>query len=257
MSETIISFEQIAKAFGSKSIYKDVSFDVRRGETLCIIGGSGTGKSVLLKMLVGLLYPDSGDIKVFGKSLIGLSNAQWLEVRKRIAMLFQGGALFDSLTVSENIQYPLIEHQWGSLDRRKKRVAEVLEMVGLSGIEQLKPAELSGGMRKRVALARSIAVEPEVLLYDEPTTGLDPISIRRINGLILHLQEELKVTSLVITHEMPSVFTIANRIAMLHEQRIGFVGTPQEALEQKEPWLVDFLAGGEGILELDGLDGQS
>jgi len=249
MSETIISYRQVTKAFGSNHIYRDITLNIQRGETLCIIGGSGTGKSVMMKMLVGLLEPDAGEIEVFGQSIIGLKQRQWLDIRRRVAMLFQGGALFDSFTVGENIQYPMIEHKWGDKPKREKRVSQVLEMVGLGKIEHLYPAEISGGMKKRVALARAIAVEPEVLLYDEPTTGLDPISIRRINGLIRNLQEQLNVTSMVVTHEMPSVFTIADRIAMLHDQQIAFVGPPEEAKAMTEPWLADFIIGGEGVLD--------
>ena len=248
MSETIISYRNVTKAFGSNRIYRDITLDIHRGETICVIGGSGTGKSVMMKMLVGLLEPDAGDIEFFGQSIVGLKQHQWLDIRRRVAMLFQGGALFDSLTVGANIQYPMIEHKWGDKSKREKRVTEVLEMVGLGKIEHLYPAEISGGMKKRVALARAIAVEPEVLLYDEPTTGLDPISIRRINGLIRNLQERLNVTSMVVTHEMPSVFTIADRIAMLHDQHIAFVGTPEEAKAITEPWLADFIIGGEGVL---------
>ena len=248
MSETIISYRNVTKAFGSNRIYRDITLDIHRGETICVIGGSGTGKSVMMKMLVGLLEPDAGDIEFFGQSIVGLKQHQWLDIRRRVAMLFQGGALFDSLTVGANIQYPMIEHKWGDKSKREKRVTEVLEMVGLGKIEHLYPAEISGGMKKRVALARAIAVEPEVLLYDEPTTGLDPISIRRINGLIRNLQERLNVTSMVVTHEMPSVFTIADRIAMIHDQHIAFVGTPEEAKAITEPWLADFIIGGEGVL---------
>ena len=248
MSEPIISYRNVEKSFGTNRIYRDITLDIHRGETLCIIGGSGTGKSVMMKMLVGLLAPDAGEIKVFGQSIVGLKQHQWLDIRRRVAMLFQGGALFDSFTVGENIQYPMIEHKWGDKPAREKRVSEVLEMVGLGKIEHLYPEEISGGMKKRVALARAIAVEPEVLLYDEPTTGLDPISIRRINGLIRNLQERLNVTSMVVTHEMPSVFTIADRIAMLHDQHIAFVGTPEEAKAITEPWLADFIIGGEGVL---------
>ena len=248
MSETIISYRHVEKSFGTNRIYRDITLDIQRGETLCIIGGSGTGKSVMMKMLVGLLEPDAGEIEVFGQSIVGLKQSQWIDIRRRVAMLFQGGALFDSFTVGENIQYPMIEHKWGDKPTREKRVSEVLEMVGLGKIEHLYPSEISGGMKKRVALARAIAVEPEVLLYDEPTTGLDPISIRRINGLIRNLQERLNVTSMVVTHEMPSVFTIADRIAMLHDQHIAFVGTPEEAKAITEPWLADFIIGGEGVL---------
>jgi phospholipid/cholesterol/gamma-HCH transport system ATP-binding protein len=249
MSERIINYTGVDKSFGDNVICKGLNLDVFRGETLCIIGGSGTGKSVIMKMLVGLLIPDAGEITAFGESIIGYKEKQWINIRRRVAMLFQGGALFDSLDVAANIKFPLIEHKWGTRTDMNKRVTEVLEMVGLPGVEKLKPSELSGGMRKRVALARSIAVEPEVLLYDEPTTGLDPISIRRINGVILRLQEQLGVTSMVVTHEMPSAFTIANRIAMVHEQKIGFVGTPQEAKSSPEFWLKEFIAGGEGVLD--------
>ena len=249
MSETIISYRNVEKSFGNNRIYRDVTLDIHRGETLCVIGGSGTGKSVMMKMLVGLLEPDAGELQIFGQSIVGLKQHQWLDIRRRVAMLFQGGALFDSFTVGENIQYPMIEHKWGDKPTREKRVTEVLEMVGLGKIEHLYPSEISGGMKKRVALARAIAVEPEVLLYDEPTTGLDPISIRRINGLIRNLQERLNVTSMVVTHEMPSVFTIADRIAMLHDQHIAFVGTPEEARTITEPWLADFIIGGEGVLD--------
>ena len=244
----IISYRNVEKSFGTNRIYQDITLDVHRGETLCVIGGSGTGKSVMMKMLVGLLDPDAGELQVFGQSIVGLKQHQWLDIRRRVAMLFQGGALFDSFTVGENIQYPMIEHKWGDKPTREKRVSEVLEMVGLGKIEHLYPSEISGGMKKRVALARAIAVEPEVLLYDEPTTGLDPISIRRINGLIRNLQERLNVTSMVVTHEMPSVFTIADRIAMLHDEHIAFVGTPEEAKAITEPWLADFIIGGEGVL---------
>ena len=248
-TEPLITYRDVCKAFGDTVIYDGLNLDIYKGETLCIIGGSGTGKSVMMKMLVGLLTPDKGEITAFNESLIGRSETQWLPIRKRIAMLFQGGALFDSYNVAENIAFPLIEHQWGTPAERKDRVAEVLEMVGLPGIEGLKPSELSGGMRKRVALARSIAVKPEVLLYDEPTTGLDPLSIRRINGLIKRLQAELGVTSLVVTHEMPSVFTIADRVAMVRDHRISFVGTVADAKSSDLPWLQSFLEGGEGILD--------
>lgn len=249
MSETIIEYKDVNKAFGDNVIFEGLDLEIYRGETICIIGGSGTGKSVLIKMLVGLLFPESGEINVFGESIIGINNKKWLEIRRRIAMLFQGGALFDSFTVAENIKYPLVEHRWGTKKEMDDRVAEVLEMVGLSGIEERRPAELSGGMKKRVALARSIAVKPEVLLYDEPTTGLDPISIRRINGMIKRLQKELGVTSIVVTHEMPSVFTIADRIAMVHDHKIGFVGTSEEAKNFPEDWFANFIIGGEGVLE--------
>ena len=248
-SEVIVEFKGVYKSFGNKVIYEDLNLQIFRGETLCIIGGSGTGKSVMMKMLVGLLRPDKGEVFAFGKEISQLSEREMQEIRQHIAMLFQGGALFDSLTVAENIMYPLIEHGWGSKEDRIHRVEEVLSQVGLPGIGHQKPSELSGGKRKRVALARSIAVKPQMLLYDEPTTGLDPLSIRRINGLILQLQRELSVTSMVVTHEMPSVFTIADRIAMVRDKHIAFVGSKEEAKNSSLPWLEQFISGGEGILE--------
>lgn len=248
-SEVIVEFKGVYKAFGSKVIYEDLNLQIFRGETLCIIGGSGTGKSVMMKMLVGLLRPDKGEVLAFGKDISLLSEREMQEIRQHVAMLFQGGALFDSLTVAENIMYPLIEHRWGTKQEQLQRVEEVLEQVGLPGIGHQKPSELSGGMRKRVALARSIAVKPQMLLYDEPTTGLDPLSIRRINGLILQLQKELSVTSMVVTHEMPSVFTIADRIAMVRDKKIAFVGTKEDAQNSDIPWLKQFISGGEGTLE--------
>ena len=248
---TILEYIDIHKSFGSKVIYKGLHLQIQKGETLCIIGGSGTGKSVMIKMLVGLLRPDQGKILAWGEDISKYNEKEMLPIRKRIAMLFQNGALFDSLTVAENIAYPLIEHKWGDEEQRAKRVSEVLEMVGLPGIEDQKPSELSGGMRKRVALARSIAVEPEVLLYDEPTTGLDPISIRRINGLIMDLQKKLGVTSIVITHEMPSVFTIADRVALVRDHHIAFVGTPDEIKALDDQSIQEFIRGGEGVLTED------
>ncbi|MEL6344661.1 MAG: ATP-binding cassette domain-containing protein [Myxococcota bacterium] len=251
MAETapIIQFRDIKKAFGSKVIYDGLNLDVYPGETLTIIGGSGVGKSVMLKMLVGLLTPDAGSIKAFDKQLAGMSDEKgWLEMRRRIAMLFQSGALFDSMTVEDNIRFPLIEHGWGTPAEMNDRVAEVLEMVGVPGTQKLLPNELSGGMRKRVGLARSIAIQPEVILYDEPTTGLDPINVRRINGLILSLQERLGVTSMVVTHDMDSVFTVTDRLAMVYNHQIAFVGTPDEAKTGPLAYLREFISGGRGTL---------
>ena len=249
MSDIIVEFKGVCKSFGSNVIYNDLNLQIRRGETLCIIGGSGTGKSVMMKMIVGLLKPDKGEIHAFGRDISKSNETQMQEVRRNVAMLFQGGALFDSLTVAENIKYPLIEHKWGSKKERDLRVDEVLTQVGLPDIHQQKPSELSGGMRKRVALARSIALKPQMILYDEPTTGLDPLSIRRINGLILQMQRELQVTSMVVTHEMPSVFTIADRVAMVKDHHIAFVGTKEEAKSSELKWLQTFISGGEGTLE--------
>ena len=249
--EPIIRFRDVFKSFGPKSIYEGLDLDVYRGETLTIIGGSGVGKSVMLKLLIGLLRVDKGSITAFGEEVTTMSEKQLIGVRGRIAMLFQGGALFDSMTTAENIRYPLIEHAWGTPARMDERVEEVLGMVGLPGIQDMKPSELSGGMRKRVALARAIAIEPEVILYDEPTTGLDPINVRRINGLILDLQEKLKVTSLVVTHDMDTVFTVTNRLAMVGNRKIAFTGTTEEARVHPEAYIREFVQGGRGRIDRD------
>lgn len=219
-SEPLIEFEGVQKSFGSKSIFDDLTLTVFRGETLTILGGSGTGKSVMLKLLLGLLRPESGTIRLAGQDLVPLTELELLPVRRRISMLFQGGALFDSISVGDNVAYPLRELLRLSESDIQERVADKLARVGLPGIEKMRTAELSGGMRKRVAIARAIAADPEVLLYDEPTTGLDPINTRRINELILSIQRELKVTSLVVTHDMASAFMVADRMAMLSERRI-------------------------------------
>jgi phospholipid/cholesterol/gamma-HCH transport system ATP-binding protein len=251
MAEPIISFRGVQKAFGVKVVYEDCTLDVYPGETLTIIGGSGTGKSVLLKMLTGLLQADAGSIVAFGQEITGLDERQMLPLRKRVSMLFQSGALFDSLTVEQNVKYPLREHNWGNEAQMDARVTEVLDMVGMPGTQKLKPAQLSGGMRKRVGLARAIAIQPEVILWDEPTTGLDPINIRRINGLILGLQKKLGVTSIVVTHDMDTCFTVSDRIAMLYERRIAFVGTAEETKRCDIRYVREFVAGGKGTLDED------
>jgi phospholipid/cholesterol/gamma-HCH transport system ATP-binding protein len=251
VAEPLIRFAGVHKAFGPKVIYRDLDLEVYPGEVLTIIGGSGVGKSVMLKLLLGLIAVDAGSIVAFGQEVTALRGAALTALRRRVAMLFQGGALFDSMTVAQNIKYPLLEHGWGDRAAMDARVAEVLEMVGLPGTEALFPAELSGGMRKRVGLARAIAVQPEVILYDEPTTGLDPINIRRINGLIRGLQERLGVTSIVVTHDMDSAFTVADRFAMVREQRIGFSGTRDETERSEIPWVRDFVVGGRGVLHED------
>lgn len=249
--EVILRFSDVHKTFGKNMVFGGLDLEIRRGETLTIIGGSGTGKSVCLKMLIGLLRPDSGSITAFGQEVTTMRERELLEVRKRVAMLFQGGALFDSMTVAENIKYPLREHNWGTEEQMEHRVHEVLDLVDMPGIDQRKPSELSGGMKKRVALARTIAVEPEVILYDEPTTGLDPITIRRINGLILRLQERLGVTSVVVTHDMDTVFTVTDRLALVYDKRIAFTGAPEEAQHSEMRFLREFVKGGKGVLDED------
>ena len=251
--EPIIRFRGVGKSFGPKQIYEGLDLDIYPGETLTIIGGSGVGKSVMLKLLIGLLETDSGSITAFGEEVTTMSERQLLGVRKRVAMLFQGGALFDSLTTEENIDYPMLEHGWGTAAERDARVDEVLHMVGLPdpAVRKRKPSELSGGMRKRVALARAIAMEPDVILYDEPTTGLDPVNVRRINGLILSLQQKLGVTSVVVTHDMDTVFTVTNRLAMVYDRHIAFTGSPAEARVHENRHIREFVQGGLGVLDED------
>ena len=251
VQEPIITFRDVHKAFGPKVIYEGLDLDVFRGEVLTVIGGSGMGKSVMLKMLIRLLNVDKGSVTAFGEEVTTMSGKQLLGLRRRIAMLFQGAALFDSLSVEQNIMYPLIEHGWGTRAEMQRKVSEVLDMVGMPGIEKLRPSELSGGMKKRVGLARSIAVEPEVILYDEPTTGLDPLNVRRINGLILRLQERLGVTSIVVTHDMDSAFTITDRLAFLYNKKMSFIGSLDEARAADFPALQEFVKGGRGVLEGD------
>jgi len=227
--DAFIRFEKIQKAFDEKVIYTDLTLDIRKGETITIIGGSGTGKSVMLKLLLVLMRPDAGQIYFDGQSVLEIPNEQLITVRKRVGMLFQGGALFDSMTVFDNVAYPLYEHYKDYSDEKiAKIVHEKLEVIGLPDTAEMMPSDLSGGMKKRVALARAIATDPEVILYDEPTTGLDPTNTNRINELILDLQKKFKVTSLVVTHDMNSAFKVSNRLALLYDKKIEFIGTKEE-----------------------------
>jgi phospholipid/cholesterol/gamma-HCH transport system ATP-binding protein len=243
LGEPIIVFEDAWKAFGPVSIYEGLDLTIHRGETLTIIGGSGTGKSVLLKCLLRLLQLDKGTIKAFGETVTGRSEGEMLPIRRRIGMLFQGAALFDSLNVFENVAYPLRQHAWGTNAEITDRVEWCLEQVNMPGVERKWPSELSGGMKKRVGLARAIAMEPEVILYDEPTTGLDPTNVRVIDALILALQERLKVTSVVVTHDMDSAFRVSDRIAMLWQRRIDWVGYTGDVWEAENPIVRNFVNG--------------
>lgn len=239
----LIEFRGVRKSFGTKVVYESLDLDIHAGESLTIIGGSGQGKSVMLKLLIGLLDVDGGSIKFDGQELVGLKERDLVGVRRRIGMLFQGAALFDSLSVRENVAYGLREHLRMTEREIDERVAESLAAVGLPGIEHMWPADLSGGMKKRVGLARAIAVRPEVLLYDEPTTGLDPINTTRINNLILDLKKRLDVTSVVVTHDMQSAFAISDRIAMIHEGHRIFSGTPDEIRRSDVPEVRNFIQG--------------
>lgn len=247
--DPLIAYRGVGKSFGRNVVYENLNLEVRRGETLCIIGPSGVGKSVMLKLLTGLLEPDAGEIWFDGERVSDFSSdAEYLEVRKRVAMVFQGAALFDSLTVYENIAYPLREQFDYTEPEISERVSQKLAWVGLPGIESKKPGELSGGMRKRVGLARSIATDPEVILYDEPTTGLDPVNIQRINNLILSLTDRLKCTSVIVTHEMATVFATADRIAFVYDRQIAAVGEPEEMRNSSNPMVRGFIAGDPGAL---------
>jgi phospholipid/cholesterol/gamma-HCH transport system ATP-binding protein len=245
---SFIEFKGIAKAFDEKVVYTGLNLSIRMGETITIIGGSGSGKSVLLTLLVGLMKPDAGSITIEGTDIVPLSEQELFTVRRRIGMLFQGGALFDSISVGENVGYGLVMHKGMSEREIKDKVARCLEMVGLPGIEKMMPSDLSGGMKKRVALARAIAYDPEIILYDEPTTGLDPTNSNRINHLINELRELLKVTSVVVTHDMRSAFVVSDRLAMLFKGRIEEVGTPDEIERSSNPVVRGFIEGNIGEL---------
>ena len=239
----MIAVRGLTKSIGSQPILRGVDLDVAKGETLAIIGRSGGGKSVLLKHLVGLMQPDSGEIWVDGENIIGLSERKLAAIRKKVGILFQSGALFDSMTVEENIAFPLREA--GERDGKaiSEKVREILDVIELEGQEKKMPVNLSGGMKKRVGLARSIIRQPSCVLYDEPTAGLDPVVSDSINELIRRLQERYHVTSVVVTHDMKSAFHIADHIAYLHEGQIYFYGTPAELERQDDRLIQDFLLG--------------
>jgi len=239
----VIEFENISKAFGDNVVYQGMNLSIHCGETMTIIGGSGTGKSVTLKMLIGLMKPDEGRVLVHGEDVVPKSEEEMMPIRRKIGMLFQGSALFDSMTVGENIAYPLVEHLQLPEDQVEQRVAHKLELVALPGIEDMMPSDLSGGMKKRVALARAIAMEPEIILYDEPTTGLDPANTLRINELIIDMQHKLEVTSIVVTHDMASALMVSDRIAMLHDRKIATVKTKEEIESSEDSLIRDFIDG--------------
>ena len=242
-SSAMIGVCGLTKAIGAQQILRGVDLDVERGETLAIIGRSGGGKSVLLKHLIGLMRPNAGEVWVDGQSIIGMSERDLGKIREKVGILFQGSALFDSMTVAENVAFPLREA--GERDRGKirEKVREMLEVVELEGQEEKMPVALSGGMKKRVGLARAIVRRPSCILYDEPTSGLDPVVSDSINRLIRRLQKRYGVTSVVVTHDMKSAFDVADHIAYLHEGRIYFYGTPDELRQSSDQLIQDFLIG--------------
>jgi phospholipid/cholesterol/gamma-HCH transport system ATP-binding protein len=243
--EVAIEIRGVHKRFGDKVIYRGLDLTVQRGETLTVLGPSGVGKSVMLRMLVGLQRPDDGRVVVDGSDLATLDDAGLRTLRRKVGMLFQGSALFDSMSVGENVAYGLREHYRWPAEKMNARVAECLEWVGLPGIEAMRPADLSGGMKKRVGLARALAPGPEVILYDEPTTGLDPSNTRRINELIVSLQERLKVTSVVITHDIEAALAVADRVALLEGGRIAVSVGAEEAEQSPPKQLEQFMRGEE------------
>jgi phospholipid/cholesterol/gamma-HCH transport system ATP-binding protein len=231
------------KSFGEKQVLKGCDLEVREGESMVVIGGSGSGKTVLIKCIIGLIQPDQGEIYVDRQEITSLNERRMNEVRKKFGMLFQGGALFDSMRIWENVGFGLRQHTHLNHEEIRRIVSDKLRLVGLKDIEDLMPSELSGGMKKRVSLARAIAMEPEILLYDEPTTGLDPIMADAINELIVQMRERLKVTSVAITHDMKSAYQIADRIAMLYQGKIVEVGTPEEIRNSSNPVVQQFIQG--------------
>jgi phospholipid/cholesterol/gamma-HCH transport system ATP-binding protein len=239
----MIQLIDIHKSFGKQKVLDGLDFEIEDGKTTVIIGRSGGGKSVLLKHIIGLLRPDSGQVFVDNVDITGLNDREINEVRKKFGMLFQEGALFDSMNVAENVAFPLREQTKMKDKEVMQVVAERLRAVGLSGVERKMPSELSGGMRKRVGLARALALLPQIILFDEPTTGLDPIMTDAIDELIIETQRNFNLTCVVISHDLDSIFRIGHRIAMLHEGKIIESGTPEEIRASTNPVLVQFLSG--------------
>jgi phospholipid/cholesterol/gamma-HCH transport system ATP-binding protein len=242
--DVFVEFVGVHKAFGEKQVLRGVDLKIYRGEVLVVLGGSGSGKSVTLRHMLGLERPDEGRVLVEGEDITDLPEVDLYPVRMKFGMLFQSGALFDSMTVFDNIAFPLREHTKMTEEERGRIVREKLELVNLPGTEDLMPVDLSGGMRKRVGLARSIVLEPQVILYDEPTTGLDPITADRINELIVDLQSKLNVTSIVVTHDIQSALYVGDRIAFLHQGVFEWIGSVEEAKKSDHPVLREFLRAG-------------
>ena len=239
----MIKIEKAVKYFGNQKVLDGLNLTVPEKKTLVIIGRSGCGKSVLLKHMIGLVKPDKGRILIKGRDITKLDEAELDAIRVKCGMLFQGAALFDSLTVEENVGFALSRFSKKPASQISKIVKEKLALVGLEGVEKKKPAELSGGMRKRVGLARAIAMDPEVIFYDEPTTGLDPIMADVINDLIVDLKKKLKITGVVVTHDMKSAYKVGDRIAMMYEGKIIEEGTPEEIQKTKNPVVKQFIKG--------------
>jgi phospholipid/cholesterol/gamma-HCH transport system ATP-binding protein len=238
-----VFFDEIRKSFDRKEVLRGLTLLIRKNEVLVILGGSGMGKTVILKHIVGILYPDRGNVYLEGKNIRDFTEAELLAWRRKTGFLFQSGALFDSMNVLENVAFPLREHTRLSNREIEDRVLEKLKLVGLENVETMMPDKLSGGMRKRVALARAIVAEPQALLYDEPTTGLDPITTKWVTKLMRSVHEKLGITSVIVTHNIPSALAVADRIAFLYRGRIKLLGTPQEIMACNDPLVQDFMKG--------------
>lgn len=245
MSDSVhfIEVSDLQKTLGTQQVLRGVDLKIRRGESLVVLGQSGEGKSVFLKHLIGLITPDSGSIRIDGEEIVGKSERELAVVRRKIGVLFQDGALFDSMTVAENVAFPLKERGIRKIPELLEKATEALKVVGLEAHLAKMPINISGGMRKRVALARAIITQPECILYDEPTAGLDPIVADSIDHLIRRLQREFHVTSITVTHDMKSMFHIADRVAYLREGRIYFLGTPEEIRASRDPAIRRFIEG--------------
>lgn len=238
----MIEIQNLHKTFGTNHVLKGINLTIEEGETNVIIGKSGSGKSVLLKHIVGLLFPDEGCVKVGGEIISVDDQKSLYNIRRKFGYLFQGAALFDSMTVGENISLPIVENNYNLTSKELSlKIEKMLDLVGLPNTEKLKPAELSGGMKKRVGLARALITDPEYILYDEPTTGLDPTMSDSIDNLIKHLADQLNVTSIVVTHDMFSVKNVADEIAMMHEGKIYFKGTPDQLIKSEDEVIKSFI----------------
>lgn len=253
----MIEITELHKSFGNHHVLKGVNLKIEKGESMVVIGGSGSGKSVLLKHIIGILKPDKGNILIDGIDITKLNERELYKIRKKFGMLFQMAALFDSLTVWENVGFALIRQKRMKDEDVRRIASEKLRLVGLVDVEDLMPSELSGGMKKRVGLARAIAHEPEILLYDEPTTGLDPIMADAINDLIIEMKNKLSVTSVAITHDMHSAYKIADRIAMLYDGKIIGTGSPEEIKNTENPIIKQFITGSAyGPIKIEGVHNE-
>lgn len=243
--EVILSVRDLHKSYGPKVVHRGVSFDLVKGEILALFGGSGTGKSVILRALIGLEKPDKGAVLFEGLDLTKLTEEQLFEIRKKIGFVFQNGALFDSMSVEENLAYPLIEHTKMSREEIRAAITELLDLIGLQGSEKLLPASLSGGMQKRLGVARTIILKPRIILYDEPTAGLDPSNTQRLLDLMVRIKEREQNTAIFVTHDIPSAFQVADRVAILYNGRIHTIDTAENVKKSRDPFVEQFLSGEE------------